>query len=651
MPIYCLGRRLVTQLSAPDNHLSYQSLFRATSMPTLVLDTRLFIVEVNDAYLKATGRIREQLVGRNVFNAFPDSPDNANSTSLETLRESFERVLQNREVDKIPLLKYNIPLGNPANREFEERYWSPVNTPLLDEHGNVTHILHHAEDVSARIAADAAKRDSEGRFRALRDATADVIYRMSADWKFMHQLDGRGFLKTTTAISEYMIEEYVHPDDLDLARREIEKAILNKSIFELEHRVRLADGTYGWTYSKAVPILEDDGQIREWIGSASNITERKFAEEQLKEASRRKDEFLAMLAHELRNPLAPINSAAQLLQLGHLQDEQLRQTSEVIERQVTHMTTLVDELLDVSRVSRGLITLRKMPLNISEVIADAVEQVAPLAQSKHHRLEINLSPEALMVYGDRKRLVQVVANLLSNACKFTDEHGTLQVATEVIKSHVRVEITDNGVGMTANTVSHAFDLFAQAERSSDRSQGGLGLGLALVKSLVELHEGTVTCHSAGLGTGSKFTILLPLLLSNDSIKTSSNDSPVIQAPATSLRILVVDDNEDAAEMLAILLETLGHQVVVENLPTSAIERASQVLPQVCLLDIGLPEMDGYQLAQRLRAQPETANATMIAITGYGQESDREKSSKSGFDHHLVKPVDIHKLRLILSEIC
>jgi len=391
---------------------------------------------------------------------------------------------------------------------------------------------------------------------------------------------------------------------------------------------------------------------------AADLIERNMAAEALQaqakclqEADRRKDEFLAMLAHELRNPLAPIGAAAELLQRARLDENRVRATSAVIGRQVRHMTGLIDDLLDVSRVTRGLIELDKAALDIRHVVNEAVEQVSPLIRSRGHELTIRLAPQTATVKGDKKRLVQVLANVLNNAAKYTAEGGHLELHTSVRDQNVLIEVTDDGIGMTPDTARHAFDLFAQAERSSDRSSGGLGLGLALVKSLVELHGGTVTCRSSGLGEGSTFSIRLPLLATamQTAPRVTSENAETV-ASAASLKILVVDDNVDAAAMLKLLLESMGHDVMVEHGSLRALEQARLYKPQVCLVDIGLPEIDGNEVARRLRAQPENAGAMLIAVTGYGQESDRASTLAAGFGHHLVKPVDTERLGAILAAI-
>ncbi|HYD82200.1 MAG TPA: ATP-binding protein [Paucimonas sp.] len=375
------------------------------------------------------------------------------------------------------------------------------------------------------------------------------------------------------------------------------------------------------------------------------------AEEELRAADKRKDEFLAMLAHELRNPLAPISAAAQLLKLVHFDEARVKQTSDIIARQVDHMTSLVDDLLDVSRVTRGLVTLDKEPLDIKNIISDAVEQVSPLIVSRQHHLELQLPQESAGVLGDQKRLVQVIANLLNNSAKYTPDGGHIVLRLEVWAQEVVLTVTDNGIGMEPDLVLRVFDLFAQAERTSDRSQGGLGLGLALVKSLATLHGGSVQAYSKGLGAGSTFTVRLPRLVTlPPRVVPQEDEAPRRPAYAKALRVMVVDDNIDAARTLEMFLHAAGHEVFVEHRASSALECARVEAPSVCLLDIGLPDIDGNELASRLRAIPETAGAVLIAVTGYGQEQDREKSYAAGFDYHFVKPVDTAKLAALLAEI-
>ena len=380
-----------------------------------------------------------------------------------------------------------------------------------------------------------------------------------------------------------------------------------------------------------------------------DISDRKKIETTLTEVARHKDEFLAMLAHELRNPLSPICAAAELLSVATLDQARVHQISGVIKRQAAHMTSLIDDLLDVSRVTKGFVTLINEAHDVKRILLDAIEQTRSLLEARSHRLAVHLAPESTWVLGDRKRLVQVLGNLLNNAIKYTPEHGAIDLTLEATASQIVVSVTDDGIGMAPSLVARAFDLFSQAERSSDRVQGGLGIGLSLVKSLVELHGGSVAAFSAGLDAGSRFTITLPRLHEHDKSPLSSV-LPAAPAPARVLTIMIVDDNVDAADMLALFLESAGHTVVVEYFPRKALERARIAPPDVCLLDLGLPEMDGNELARQLRLLPQMARAVLVAVTGYSQQEDKDMAFASGFHHHFAKPVDCDKLTALLDQI-
>jgi PAS domain S-box-containing protein len=394
--------------------------------------------------------------------------------------------------------------------------------------------------------------------------------------------------------------------------------------------------------AEEIGLIEDISE-RMW-----NAIERVRAEDALRQADMRKDEFLAMLAHELRNPLAPISAAAELLRIGSLDSDSIRKTSQVIGRQVGHMTGLVDDLLDVSRVTRGLVVLERRRLDMQRVVADAVEQVGPLIEARRHRLAVRIAPGAPAVEGDHKRLVQVLANLLANAAKYTPEAGVIGLDLEVAAGMAVVRVRDNGIGIPKEVLPHVFDLFAQAQRTPDRSQGGLGLGLALVRSLVELHGGTVGACSEGHGKGCEFTVRLPCLGTAQASDTGvAQVSPVLPF-SRALRLMVVDDNTDAAYMLQLLLEGSGHQVVVEHDALAALERARDERFDAFLLDIGLPRMEGRELARRLRRSDANSGAVLVAVTGYGQQGDRASALESGFDHYFVKPVDAEKLLEVLE---
>ncbi|MBQ5949250.1 response regulator [Massilia sp. ST3] len=415
----------------------------------------------------------------------------------------------------------------------------------------------------------------------------------------------------------------------------------------LELEVNHADGRRIWIDWRCESIAGPDGRVGALRGTLQDVTERAKAEEALRQADQRKNEFLAMLAHELRNPLAPIASGAQLLGQDRLDPARIKQISAIIARQARHMAGLVDDLLDVSRVTRGLVVLAKQRLDINEVLADAAEQVQESVRRKGHRLEVRLLPAPAYVMGDRKRLVQVAGNLLHNAVKFTADGGHIEAELEAGPDSVRLRVSDNGIGMAPAELERAFDMFVQGEHTPDRALGGLGIGLALVRSLVQLHGGQVAVASHGTGLGSSFTVTLPRCAERAGPR--QDDAPDAASNARRLKVMVVDDNQDAAEVLAMYVAAHGHEVLVENASPAALERAPGFGPDVCLLDIGLPDIDGHELARRLRADPRTRGALLVAVTGYGQEQDRRASAAAGFDHHLVKPVDMASLGRILEQ--
>jgi signal transduction histidine kinase/ActR/RegA family two-component response regulator len=395
------------------------------------------------------------------------------------------------------------------------------------------------------------------------------------------------------------------------------------------------------------PIRGPKGDVEGIFVEGSDVTMRKRVEDELRAANRQKDQFLAMLAHELRNPLAPITTAAQLLQRGSLDPQRARHASDIIVRQAEHMTDLVNDLLDVSRVTRGLAEIEKEDLDVAAVVNGAIEQVRPLLDMKRHELRVEQWQQPLYVSGDRTRLVQVVSNILNNAAKYTPSGGRIALRVSSEGGEAVIAVSDNGQGIEPQVLPYIFDLFTQAERTPDRSQGGLGIGLALVKSLVALHGGRVAAFSEGPNKGSEFVIRLPLL---SGAEAQEPQQPLDQANDGAVRVLVVDDNADAAQMLATLLEAHGHVVSVEYDGTGGLARALRERPEVMLLDIGLPDMDGHELARRLRSSPDTANAMLIALTGYGQSEDRERARQAGFDRHLVKPADLSELLRILAEL-
>jgi len=386
-----------------------------------------------------------------------------------------------------------------------------------------------------------------------------------------------------------------------------------------------------------------------WLGGQLKATQAELAALAFRDAQR-KDVFLAMLGHELRNPLAGISSAAQLLTHAAMDPHSVPETAHIITRQVAHMTHLINDLLDVSRVTRGQVVIEKAPVDLIEVMHTAVEQVSALVEARQHRLVLDLPSAPVWVLGDNTRLVQVVSNLLVNAARYTPLHGVLTLRLSAMTDQAHVAVQDNGVGIAPELAAHVFEFFVQAKRSTDGVMGGLGLGLSLVKSMVEAHGGKVSVHSAGLGHGSTFSLSLPLFAAAKFSLTPAVEPvkpPQAAAPQT-LDILVVDDNRDAAQPLAMLLQFDGHRVSVAHSAQEALQQAEQSRFDVAILDIGLPDMSGYTLARRIRDMPQHADTTLIALTGYGTETDKARALDAGFNQHLVKPIDDAQLSAALK---
>jgi signal transduction histidine kinase len=380
------------------------------------------------------------------------------------------------------------------------------------------------------------------------------------------------------------------------------------------------------------------------------VAERARAEQALQEADRNKDEFLAMLAHELRNPLAPIQNALQLMRMK-LSEPQSLWARQVIQRQLAALTRLVDDLLDVSRITRGKITLTRQPVELATLITRAVETIQPLIQERDHELILQVPSESLRINGDPTRLTQALGNVLGNAAKYTDRGGRIELLCARRGADIEIRVRDNGIGISAELLPRIFDLFTQLDHRSDYSSSGLGIGLALVRRLVEMHGGNITAHSAGAGAGSEFVLRLPLLATaaarpeDEAEQQCNRDEPTV-----SRRILVADDNADALESLATLLRMRGHEVYSAPNGALALETAVRHIPEVALLDIGMPLLDGYEVARRIRAQEWGKAVTLVALTGWGQESDRRRSQEAGFDTHLVKPLDLEKLTALLARL-
>ncbi len=406
------------------------------------------------------------------------------------------------------------------------------------------------------------------------------------------------------------------------------------------------DGTTVPISLSVSPITDQNGKITGASKIVRDITERKKIEETLAQADRRKSEFLAMLSHELRNPLAPIQNALGIIRTSGCDPETLGIATEMMQRQVGQMVRLVDDLLDVSRISRGKISLRHELVDLREVIDQVVEAVRPVCTAMNHELTVTVPPTSVMVLGDRTRLTQAIGNLVNNACKFTERGGQVGLSLRRIREQAQIQVRDNGIGIPPDQLDRVFEVFVQLDTSLGRTRDGLGLGLALAKTLVEMHSGVIKASSAGTGQGSQFTTLLPLHAPGRN--QAALDPSTLQLTGRQRRVLVVDDNMDSAESLAMLLRLSGFDVAVANDGLEAVESARTFQPEVILLDLGLPRLDGYGAASRIREENEGGGPLLVAVTGWGQEEDHRRTQEAGFDAHLHKPLDMSVLKQLLK---
>jgi signal transduction histidine kinase len=441
--------------------------------------------------------------------------------------------------------------------------------------------------------------------------------------------------------------------ELHCQRRELQE--LNTSLAEANARLEMANTTLQAERTRELQALNRDLQRANVELAESNfalqaeIAERTRAESALKEADRQKDEFLAILAHELRNPLAPIRNAVQIMSRLEVESPNIRWSRDVIDRQVTHLTRLVDDLLDISRITRGTITLSTGPTDVEAVLMRAAEAAQPAITEGKHTFTMKTPAEKLIVEGDLTRLVQVLSNLISNAAKYTNAGGHIEVSAELNGSHVELRVKDNGIGISKESLPKLFNLFSRVH-SGDRAPGGLGIGLALSRKLVQMHLGDVLVESEGIGQGSQFTVRLPLAQVGDS---SADESPAFQAnllQSKQCRVLIADDNADALESLALLLECEGHTVIKAADGLQAVELAAKTKPQVAFLDIGMPVMTGYEAATRIRSEPWGKDLVLVALSGWGQREDVQRSQAAGFDSHLVKPASFEALNEVLGRL-
>ena len=752
-----IAERQHTQEALRQSEERIRSLFASAPMAIFVCDQNGVIEEYNLRAVELWGRAPVRGVEKQCGSLKLWLPD---GTRLPHARSPIMEVLRTGD----PVFNVEVSIERPDGSRLPVL----VNfAALKNAQGGINGAITSFMDISARKKMEDTLRTSEERFRALVTASSDAVYRMSPDWSEMLFLQGRQFIAEMQASSGTWLQKYIAPDDQAQVMAAVNEAIRARTQFELEHRVRRVDGSLGWTFSRAVPLFDANGEIIEWFGAASDITERKWAMEALreagerfhflaesmpqklftakpdgnidyinrqwtdytgltfekirdggskqfihaddleetarcwrqalaagtvlqlehrccrqdgeyrwhltranpmrnaegtismwigsstdihevKEADTRKNEFLAMLAHELRNPLAPLRSMIETMKRAEGNSDLIKPALATMDRQVRHMTRLIDDLLDVSRISRNKIVLVPEEIELASVIHQVVEASRSAPDADRRALTVTLPPQPVYLRADPVRLAQVFGNLLHNAYKFTGPGGRISLSAEMQGEEVVVTIRDSGVGITADMLPNIFEMFTQGDQSLERSQGGLGIGLTLVRRLVTMHGGSVQASSDGANRGSEFVVRLPAL--SKKTKMASPDRPASESNATpaARRILVVDDNHDAADALSMLLTLSGNETHLAFDGEEAVQAAETFRPEVILLDLGMPKLNGYDAARRIREQPWGKGMLLVAMTGWGQDEDRRKTASAGFDAHLVKPVELSALIQVLA---
>ncbi len=602
----------------------------ADAMPVLIayVDQDLKYQFANASYEKWFGVPIADVVGRPVW-------DVVGQHAYEVALPKIEQVMKGERV---------VWEGELPYRHGPARFVHVEYIPHASPDGQVIGYYALIQDISKRYEAEKALHESESRFRDLADNilqlawTCDELGQVTWYNRRWYEFTGQ----TPEDAKGMGWANVHHPDHVERVKEIIADCAAKECMWQDTFPLRRHDGVYRWFLSRAVPIRDNEGNVIRWFGTNTDITEQMELEHALKEADRRKDEFLAMLAHELRNPLAPIRSGIDLLMMDPRSPQE---PLEVMEEQVRHLVRLVDDLLDVSRITRGKVELRKENVQLQKVIRKAVNSIEPYAEQKNISCTVELPEEPIWLKADPVRLAQIFENLIINGVKYTEEGGQIDVTLRRQESKAIVSIQDNGIGIDTELMPRVFELFAQSSRSFDREPGGLGIGLTIVKSLVELHKGSVDVKSEGLGKGSEFIVQLPVL------KKAPGENSAVTAIESSNeeKILVVDDNKSARHLLSRLLAALGnHEIQSAASGMEALDMVGEFHPSVVMLDIGLPMMDGYEVARRIRGVDTQNRILLVAVTGYGQSEDRQQSEAAGFDVHLVKPVGIEDLRKLMT---
>lgn len=619
------------ELALRDSEARRQAILDAALDCIVTMDAHGRVVEFNPAAEATFGYSREQAVGRAVADLIiPPEFRAAHWAGLARALDSGQGKFLGRRVE-VEALRAD------GTRIAVELAISPIRLS-----GQPAFFTAYLRDITARRRAEAALRQSEESYRTLVEQVKDyAIFRTDAEGRAVTWNEGvhrvLGF-EEHEFIGQDIVAAIFLPDDVrnGSAQKELQKAAAT-GVANDDRWMRRKDGTPFFAFGVTTALRDERGQLAGFTKVMRDMTERKALEDALKDADRRKDEFIATLAHELRNPMGPIVNAVTLLCQARPADPKMQWSCDVIERQVSHMRHLLHDLLDMNRISTGRIELQKERVTLAQVLQGAMEAVQPLVERRSHTLEASLPPAPVHVHGDAVRLTQVFMNLLNNAAHYTEPGGRIRVLARLQEGEACVSIRDTGIGIAADKLAHVFDMYFQAEGGFERVHGGLGIGLSLSRRLVEMHGGRIEARSAGVGQGSEFVVWLPALAEPLDSRPAPAARRVAHAPAK--RILVADDNQDQAESLAQLLRLSGNEVEVVHDGVALVEAAERLRPQAAIVDIGMPGLDGYEAARRIRGEAWGKAMKLVAQTGWGREEDRKRALAAGFDAHLVKPVE------------
>ena len=594
----------------------------------------------NDALLEMWGKTWDEAVGK---------------TCLELGYERWHADMHMREINQVIETRKPIRGDVPFTGTNGRRIYDYIFMPVIGEDGSVEAIAGSTRDVTERHDQEEMAKEAESRRRIALEASHSFgIW----DWDIKNNIftaDERlGELfnltpeQTTSGVPIELPLYSVHKDDIADIERAISESIEHGEPYKQEYRIVQHDGSIRWGSFRGRVLYDENNEPIRFPGVGVDVTREREAINALQEADQRKDEFLATLAHELRNPLAPISNALKIVQSDAFSDDKKREAFALVERQVHQMIRLVDDLMDVSRITRGKVHLNLAPVNICEVLDDALETVQPMIEERRHELQLRYRSKEIWVSGDALRLSQIFANIINNAAKYTEDEGVIRITVTESNGNAVITCADNGAGIPVEQLDNIFGMFSQVDSALERSHGGLGIGLTLVKRLTELHQGTITVESAGAGRGTQFSVQIPSI--SAPIPTSVVAPVLAEQSKTNIKVLIADDNQDAAITMGWLLEAKGCEVVVVEDGSSALQAVKAFTPDLVLLDIGMPGMNGYDLCIALRKNPALNNATFVAQTGWGQPAHIKRSQESGFHHHLVKPLNMSDLMPILEEV-